>query len=177
MLPYSSLGQRIAIFGPSNAGKSTLAVALARKHVLPIIHLDQLKFIPNTDWKMRSDSEFAELHENAINKDSWIIEGNYSHHMPRRLERATGAILINSNRYLRLTRYLKRTMYNTSDRAGHLEGAQYNIKWEMIDWVLFKSPKNVAKYAQMIKHAKIPVVSCDTVKGLNALYQTWNLQD
>ncbi len=175
MITPASLGPRIAIFGPSNAGKSTLAVALSQHLNIPAIHLDQLKFIPNTDWEMRPDADFAARHETAINNDSWIIEGNYSRHIPARLERATGAILITSNRYLRLNRYLKRTLINGPDRAGHLAGAKDSIKWEMIDWILFKSPENVAKYASMIDDAGVPSITCQNTSDLNALYAAWDL--
>jgi adenylate kinase family enzyme len=175
MLPASSLGTRIAIFGPSNSGKSTLAAALSQQLGIPAVHLDQLKFIPNTNWEMRPNADFAARHENAVKQDSWIIEGNYSRHMSARLERATGAILITSNRYLRLGRYLKRTILNNSARAGHLEGAKDSIKWEMIDWVLFKSPKNVAKYQRMIDTAGITEVTCANTHELNALYAAWDL--
>jgi len=40
MLPLASLGARIVILGPSNAGKSTLAVALSHKLGVPAVHLD-----------------------------------------------------------------------------------------------------------------------------------------
>jgi hypothetical protein len=72
-------------------------------------------------------------------------------------------------------RYLKRTIHNSADRAGHLDGAKDSVKWEMIDWVLFKSPKNVAKYAQMIQQSNIPSVTCHSTKRLNAAYKYWNL--
>jgi hypothetical protein len=108
---------------------------MSKRLEIPAIHLDQLKFIPNTNSEMRTDADSAARHETANKGDSWIIEGNYSRHMPARLERATGAILITSNRDLRLGRYLKRTLINGPDRAGHLEGAKDSIKWEMIDWI------------------------------------------
>ena len=49
-LPLNALGQRIMVMGPSNAGKSTLATAIGRRLELPIVHLDQLNHLPNTDW-------------------------------------------------------------------------------------------------------------------------------
>ncbi|WP_315858497.1 hypothetical protein [Rhizobium leguminosarum] len=114
ILPLHSLGQRIAILGPSNAGKSTLAVALSKKLGIPAVHLDQLHHLPGTHWQSRPEAEFAALHDAAIHKERWIIEGSYSRLMPQRLARATGVIVITSNHWLRFFRYLKRTLA-TSD--------------------------------------------------------------
>lgn len=174
MLPLASLGERIAVLGPSNAGKSTLAVALSEKLGIPAVHLDQLRHLPNTDWQQRPEAEFAALHDAAIFEKSWVMEGNYSRLMPQRFARATGAILITSNRWLRFSRYLKRTLINRSDRAGHLEGARDSVTWEMTHWILIKT-RNSAKYAAIIRASGLPAVECHTAKALKDLYQAWDL--
>lgn len=176
MLPLSALGERIMVLGPSNAGKSTLALALSEKLNLPTVHLDRLQHLPNTDWDARPESEFKALHEEAIAADKWVMDGNYSRLMPRRFERATGAILITSNHWFRLARYLKRTLRGPSSRAGQLEGGQEYVKWEMIDWILFKTPRNSLKYSKMIAGVSFPTITCKTANELNLLYQTWDLR-
>lgn len=176
MLSLQALGDRIMVLGPSNAGKSTLALALSEKLNLPAVHLDQLQHLPNTDWQARPEAEFKALHDEAITAEKWIIDGNYSRLMPRRFERATGAILITSNHWLRLARYLKRTLINPSARAGSLDGGQEYLKWEMIDWILFKTPNNSARYSKMIRNVTFPTIECRTPSELNALYQNWNLR-
>lgn len=176
MLPLSALGDRIMVLGPSNAGKSTLALALSEKLNLPPVHLDQLQHLPNTDWDARPEADFRALHEDAILADKWIMDGNYSRLMPRRFERATGAILITSNHWLRLLRYLKRTLNNPSSRAGSLEGGREYVKWEMIDWILFKTPRNSIKYSKMIANESFPKITCNTMNDLNALYEAWDLR-
>jgi Adenylate kinase and related kinases len=175
MLPLHSLGDRIVVLGPSNAGKSTLAVALSKKLGFPAIHLDQLKHLPNTDWQQRPDAEFSALHDAAILGEQWVMDGNYSRLMPQRFARATGAILLSSNHWLRLGRYFKRTLINRSDRAGHLEGAQDSIKWEMIHWVAVRTQDSSLKYAQAIRQSGLPAVECNTAAALNQLYRTWDL--
>lgn len=175
MLPLHSLGERIIVLGPSNAGKSTLAVAISHRMSIPVIHLDQLRHLPNTDWRQRPEAEFAALHDAAILQDRWIIEGNYSRLMPQRFDRATGAILITSNRWLRLSRYLRRTLFNRSDHEGHLEGAIDGVKWAMINWIIVKTPNNSAKYSKMIRASGLPAVECNTAAALKALYQAWDL--
>ncbi len=175
MLPLHSLGERIVVLGPSNAGKSTLAVALSRKLGFPTVHLDQLYHLPYTDWQQRPEAEFAALHDAAILGERWVMEGNYTRLMPQRLARATGAILITSNHWLRFTRYLKRTLLNSANRAGHLEGAKDSIKWEMVQWILVKTRDSGAKYAKILQASELPMVECRTAEALNDLYRGWDL--
>lgn len=175
MLPLHSLGERIVVLGPSNAGKSTLAVALSAKLGLPPVHLDQLHHLPNTDWQPRPEAEFAALHDAAILGERWVMEGNYTRLMPQRLARATGAILITSNHWRRFSRYLKRTLVNRSERAGHLEGAKDSLKWEMVHWILVKTRNNGARYQAMLEVSGLPSVECHTAEALNGLYRAWDL--
>jgi len=176
MLPLQSLGKRIVILGPSNAGKSTLAVALSKKLGLPPIHLDQLHHLPHTDWQTRAETEFAALHDAAILKDAWIIEGNYTRLMPQRLAHATDAILITSNHWRRFFRYLKRTLVNHADRAGHLAGAKDSIKWEMIHWILIKTRDSGERYTRILAETNLPTVECHNAGDLKALYRDWGLR-
>jgi adenylate kinase family enzyme len=175
LLPLDALGDRIMVLGPSNAGKSTLATALSAKLKLPIVHLDQLQHLPNTDWEPRAEDDFKALHDEAILDERWIMDGNYSRLMRKRFERATGVILLTSNHWLRLGRYLKRTLINPDARLGQLEGGQETLKWQMIDWILFKTPQNSRRYAGMVEAAGLPHVHCKSVKDLHALYETWDL--
>ena len=52
-MPLEALGQRIMVCGPSNAGKSTLAVALARKLGATPFHVDLFRHQPDTNWVQR----------------------------------------------------------------------------------------------------------------------------
>ena len=103
------------------------------------------------------------------------MEGNYSRLMPQRFARATGAILVTSNHWLRFARYLKRTLSNRAERASHLEGAKDSIKWEMIHWILVKTRNSGLKYSWAIQEAGLPAVECRTVEELNELYRAWEL--
>jgi hypothetical protein len=129
-----------------------------------------------TDWVPRPKEEFAALHEAAIQGEAWVMEGNYSRLVPRRFERATGAILITSNSWLRLGRYFRRTLGPASSRFGALEGAPEYINWRMIDWIIFKTPANAKRYAKMIRATDLPAVFCNDRRALNELYRSWGLQ-
>ncbi|MBW8639549.1 AAA family ATPase [Hoeflea sp. WL0058] len=175
MLTLASLGERIVVLGPSNAGKSTLAVALSKKLDLTAVHLDQLHHIPNTFWQARPEAEFTKLHDDAILGERWVMEGNYSRLFPQRLARATGAILITSNRWLRVSRYVRRTLVNRSDRAGHLEGARDRLKWDMINWILVETRNSADAYSAILRASDLPYVECRSAKALRDIYRTWEL--
>jgi adenylate kinase family enzyme len=179
--PLASFGRRIMICGPSNSGKSTLAVAIARKLAIPPVHLDQLRHRPNTDWVQRTDAEFARLHDEAVLLDSWAMDGNYTSTdghsgalMPNRLKRATGIILLGDNRWTSLARYFRRTLFQ-GQRAGALEGALDSVKWEMIRWIMVNSPRNLARYREDLPKSGLPFLEVHGMSELNRLYTAWSL--
>ena len=104
------------------------------------------------------------------------MDGNYSRLIPKRFERATSVILITSNHWLRLARYFKRTLAHPTARLGNLDGGQERLKWMMIDWILFKTPRNAKRYAQMIEATSLPRIYCKTAKDLSKLYSYWGLE-
>jgi adenylate kinase family enzyme len=172
--PLESLGQRIVILGPSSTGKSTLAVALDRKLGVAAVHLDQFRFEPNSDWKRRSDSEFFRLHDDAILAEGWVMDGNYSKVLPQRLARATGLILTTDNRWASLYRYFRRTLFERG-RAGALDGARDSIKWEMVHWIMVRSPVNQIRYREALVASGLPLVEVNGMGGVNRLYAAWGL--
>ena len=174
ILPLRELGPRIVIFGPSNAGKSTLAEALARHLGVPAVHLDQLHHTPHSDWVPRPRTEFETLQRAAITGDCWVMDGNYSGLIDERLARATGAIVLDDNRWLRLARYFRRTLLQRY-RPGALEGRKDSIKWSMIHWVAVGSRHNGARYRQMVQATNLPHVFCGSMGEVKALYRAWGL--
>lgn len=175
ILPLEALGQRIMICGPSNSGKSTLAVAMARKLGQPApIHLDLFRHLPNTNWVQRPDEEFAALHDAAIEADAWIIDGNYSSLFPQRLKRATGIVLLGHNRFANVGRYLWRTVAQKK-REGALPGNKDSVKWNMIHWILVASPPSLVRYRKQLPQAGLPFVESRSMSELGRLYTAWGL--
>ena len=76
--------KRIMIIGCPGSGKSTLSKQLAMKLKLPLVHLDQIYWKSN--WQPISDELFDELLLHEVQKDEWIIDGNYSRTISMRLE-------------------------------------------------------------------------------------------
>lgn len=172
--PLASLGRRIMVLGPTNSGKSTLAAAMARKLDIPAIHLDRLQHLPNTNWQVRPEEEFAALHDQAILEPSWVIDGGYSRLAPQRVRRATGIVVIDADLVTRYRRYFYRTLFQRS-RAGALEGEQDSLTWWMLRW-LWKTRNAASKYRQLALASGLPHVFTGTVEELNHLYGSWDLK-
>jgi adenylate kinase family enzyme len=171
-----TLGPRIMICGPSNAGKSTLAVALAKKLGAEPFHVDLFRHQPNTNWVQRSDEEFVALHDAAILGDRWVMDGNYSRLMPQRFARATGIILLGDSRWANFRRYVRRTLFQKQSRPGSLAGDKDSIKWEMVRWILIVQPPKQAQDRARLAATGLPMLELSSMTELKRLYAGWGLE-
>jgi adenylate kinase family enzyme len=173
--PLSALGDRICICGPSNAGKSTLAVALGTKLGVAATHLDLLYHQPNTNWVPRSKEEFSALHAETMAGERWVVEGNYFGWIEPRLARATGIILLGSEPWLGLFRYVRRTLFQRQ-RAGMLAGGIDRLNLEMPRFILFEQPKKRARDQGILRASGLPMVELGSMRELDSLYEAWDLR-
>ncbi len=81
---------RILIIGNSGSGKTTFAKSLSRKFDLPLVHLDKLFWIG--EWQHISRDKFDLLLQNELEKDKWIIDGDFSRTLLHRLKYADTVI-------------------------------------------------------------------------------------
>jgi adenylate kinase family enzyme len=158
--------------GPSNSGKSTLATSIEQSRGLPVIHLDQLYHLPNTDWQPRPAEEFVSLHNEALSGERWVLDGNYSRCLAQRLERATGLILLDIPAVISLLRYFRRSLFERN-RAGSLHGGKDSIKWEMIYHIMVTTPKNRRAYKKMFVAIQLPKIA---LSSTNELFQFYRLE-
>lgn len=170
-----NLGPRICILGPSNSGKSTLADAIEHKLTIPAVHLDQLYHQPHTNWVPRPEADFAALHQAAIAQEQWVMEGNYTRHLPARLERATGFILLDVSTTTSLLRYFRRTLFER-DRRGALEGGKDSVKWQMIRHIAVVTPPNRQKYLRIFEASTLPKGRLGSPRELQQFYQAESLE-
>jgi adenylate kinase family enzyme len=173
-MTIDDLGPRICIMGPSNSGKSTLADAIERSRGLPAVHLDQLHHLPNTNWQPRPAAEFAALHDEVILASRWVMDGNYTQCLPKRLERATGFILLDVPTTISLMRYLRRSWFEP-DRCGALEGNKDSVKWEMIRHIATTTRANRKRYRDMFDRITLPKIMLATPRELTHFYRSAQL--
>ncbi len=136
-LPYAFLGEnmeRIIIIGCGGAGKSTLARQLGEKLELPVVHLDRLFWRPG--WVQVSQEEFDDLLRVELEKEKWIMDGNFNRTIPRRVERCDTIIYLDFNRFTCLWGVMKRLLTNIGKvRPDMGEGCPEKIDFEFLKWI------------------------------------------
>ena len=165
---------KIAILGYSGSGKSSLAAHLAKKHSLPLLHLDTVQFLP--DWEIRSDEEKTAIIKDFLDKnDAWVIDGNYSRFfLERRLLEADLILLLLFNRVSCLYRVLKRyRLYRNKSRPDMTEGCKEKIDREFLSWVWHqgRTGKKKAMYKAIAAQYSDKVKIAKNQRQLSALYE------
>ena len=75
--------KKIIIIGCPGSGKSTVSRALHNKTGIPLYHLDMMYW--NADKTTAEKSVFLERLSTVLEKDEWIIDGNYGATMELRM--------------------------------------------------------------------------------------------
>jgi len=126
--------KRVLVIGPSGAGKTTLATALAEKTCLPLIHLDTEYWRPG--WVATPDEEWAPIVSELVARDSWIIEGNFSSTFPLRMPRADTIILVIRPRLSCLWRvFIRYLKYRGATRPDLADGCPEKFDPAFYKWI------------------------------------------
>ena len=75
--------KRVLVIGSPGAGKSTFARRLRERTGLPLYYLDQIWHC--SDGSHLSEKEFDDRLDELLKQERWIIDGNYSRTLVRRL--------------------------------------------------------------------------------------------
>lgn len=100
--------RKVMIIGCPGSGKTTLARKLSSKLNLPLVHLDVLNF--GGHWQTVSTEEFDALLLQEVQKEAWIIDGNYHRTIPLRLEHCDTVIYLDYSRMTCLFDVIKRVL-------------------------------------------------------------------
>ncbi len=84
--------KKIIVIGCPGSGKSTLSKKLHNKTGIPLYHLDLLNW--NEDRTTVEQSVFLERLSNVLQKDEWIIDGNYGDTMELRMQKCDTIIFL-----------------------------------------------------------------------------------
>ncbi len=83
---------RIIILGPGGSGKTTLAQYISRQTEIEAIHLDKEFWLPN--WERPLEEDWQAKLSKMVEKDSWIMDGNYIDSLDIRLNKADLVIML-----------------------------------------------------------------------------------
>lgn len=87
--------QRIAIVGTPGAGKSTLAREVGARADLPVIHLDEHRFLPG--WQPKPDEEWDRIVDDLLAGERWVMDGAFA--MENAVERADTIVFLDFSRW------------------------------------------------------------------------------
>lgn len=93
---------------------------------IEVIHLDAVFWKPG--WEPTKREEFVKKLKILMEKDQWIMDGNFGSTLDLRLKRADTVIFLDYSRFLCVYRILKRRwMYHRKTRPDMGEGAKKSL--------------------------------------------------
>lgn len=126
--------RRVLVIGSGGAGKSTLARRLGERLGLEVIHLD--RFYWRAGWVETPKEEWARRVEELVGRGAWVMDGNYSGTLGRRLEACDTVVFLDLPRALCAWRVLKRLATSRwRGRPDMAEGCRDRFSFAFLKWV------------------------------------------
>lgn len=146
--------KKVTIIGCGGAGKSTLARQLGEITGLPVVHLDQIWWSPG-NWQHISREKFDRLLEAEVEKDTWILDGNFNRTIELRLDRCDTVIYLDYPRLVCLKNWLLRVIRNRGEAREDM--APGCVEWfdpEMAGWIWKFNRQNRKRYYALLSQQK-----------------------
>ena len=167
--------QKILIIGSPGSGKSTFGSCLSQKLNIPLVHLDSLWW--KEGWVEREREEFDALLLSELQRECWIIDGNYARTLEWRLKYADTVIFFDYNRFLCLWRVVKRVITNYGKvRADMPKGCPERFDWEFLKYVYeFNDKQRADIYKKLSTNSNVRVIIINNRKQFRKLEKELNL--
>ena len=142
--------KRILVIGSGGAGKSTVAIKLGQSLNLEVHHLDKYYWRPG--WVKPSPEEWLRTVSELINRESWIIDGNYGGTLEQRLQRCDTIVFLDLPRLVCLWRVVKRNFrYCNGGRPDIAEGCPEKLDFEFVRWIWNYSRRSRPRIVELIR--------------------------
>jgi adenylate kinase family enzyme len=126
--------KRVLIIGSGGAGKTTFAKQLAERTGLPLVHLDRLYW--RAGWNPTPPEAWRAAVAQLIERDSWIMDGNYGGTLDIRLQACDTIVFLDLSRFICLWRVLKRhSLHRGRNRPELPAGCPEQLSWEFVKWI------------------------------------------
>ena len=126
--------RKILLIGSGGSGKSTLAARIAGRTGLPLIHLDALFWKPG--WKEMPREEWKQIVVELLQRDSWVMDGNYGGTLDVRLAACDGVVFLDFPAIVCLWRLLKRRIrFHGTPRPDMSADCAERLSWSFVRWI------------------------------------------
>lgn len=142
--------RKVLVIGSGGAGKSVFANRLGKLLNIEVLHLDKFYWRPG--WIETPKDEWLKTVEELLERDAWIMDGNYSGTLGLRLEACDMVIFLDMARRVCLWRVLKRArMYRNGSRPDMAEGCRERFSLEFLRWVWDYSSRTMPRVVEILK--------------------------
>ncbi|HEY0081777.1 MAG TPA: DNA topology modulation protein [Pyrinomonadaceae bacterium] len=142
--------RKVLVVGSGGAGKSTFARRLGGLLDIEVVHLDSLYW--QAGWVETPKAKWAEMVAEAVRRDAWVMDGNYSGTLDIRLKACDTLILLDMSRLTCLRRVLRRFIrYRGRTRPDMTEGCEEQLHWEFILWIWNYPKKHRPKVLELMR--------------------------
>ncbi|QVY62552.1 DNA topology modulation protein [Cytobacillus gottheilii] len=153
--------KKIVLIGSGGAGKSTLARQLGEELKIEVYHLDTLFWKPN--WVGVPKDVQRNIQNKLVEKEEWIIDGNYGGTMEIRLNAADTIIFLDIHRTICVYRAFKRLLkYRNKTRPDMGEGCKERFDLDFLQWIWnypkTKRPEILKRLNQMSKDQRVIIL-------------------
>jgi adenylate kinase family enzyme len=132
--------RRIQIIGGSAAGKSTVSKRLGEILGIDVIHLDHVLWRPGC--RLADKAEECALVRPLLERERWIIDGNYTESLPMRLERADTIIMVDASRASMFWGAMRRLVkHGGGTRPSMGGGCRERLDFAFLKWI-WRYPKD-----------------------------------
>jgi adenylate kinase family enzyme len=101
---------------------------------IEVVHLDKIYW--QSGWIEPPKDEWLKIIERELQKDSWIMDGNFGGTLETRLNACDTAIFLDLPRTVCLYRVIKRRLkYRNTNRPDMSEGCAEKIDLEFLGWI------------------------------------------
>jgi adenylate kinase family enzyme len=142
--------RKILVIGSGGAGKTTFAKRLSSIVNIEVIHLDTLYWNPG--WVETPTTEWRKTVEALVERESWIMDGNYSGTLDIRIEACDTVIFLDLATQICLWRVIKRAIqYRNRNRPDMADGCQERFDLKFIHWVWNYKKRTRPKIVKLIE--------------------------
>lgn len=126
--------KKVLVIGCGGAGKSTLSRLLHEKTGIPLVHLDKLYWYGV--WQHLDRDAFIKRIQPELERDSFIMDGNFISSLPLRLRYADTVIMLDYSRVVCLFGAIRRICWNYGKTREDMGGeCAEKFDMEFLGWI------------------------------------------